>query len=53
LGHDQYGGNGVFERQADSSWRRSEARTGTLLRLSALGATLSVDEVYAAATAQQ
>lgn len=40
----------VFERQSDSSWRRSEARTGAELRIAALGATLVVDEIYAAAT---
>lgn len=43
----------VFERQANSSWRRSEARTGAQLRIAALGATLSVDDVYAAATPPQ
>jgi Uma2 family endonuclease len=42
----------VFERQPDSSWRRSEARSGAQLPLSALGAMLPVDEVYAAAAPQ-
>jgi Uma2 family endonuclease len=39
----------VFERQPDGTWRRSEARTGANLRIEALHATLSVDELYAAA----
>jgi hypothetical protein len=40
----------VFERQHDGSWRRSEARKGASLSIDALDATLSVDEIYAAAT---
>ena len=39
----------LFERQADSTWRRSEARTGESLHIVAVAATLSVDEIYAAA----
>lgn len=39
----------IFERQSDSSWRRSEARKGEHLPIAALGAKLSVDEIYAAA----
>jgi Uma2 family endonuclease len=39
----------VLERQRDGSWRRSEARKGSSLCIDALGATLSVDEIYAAA----
>ncbi len=39
----------VFERQADSSWRRSEARSGASLKLAGLGVTLTVDDIYAAA----
>ncbi|MEO8183956.1 MAG: Uma2 family endonuclease [Deltaproteobacteria bacterium] len=38
----------VFERQSDSTWRRSEAPIGASLRIGVLGATLSVDEIYAA-----
>lgn len=40
----------IFERQGDASWRRSEARRGERLPIADLGATLSVDEIYAAAT---
>lgn len=40
----------IFERQGDSTWRRSEARSGASLSIAALNATLSVDEIYAAAT---
>ena len=43
----------VFERQSDASWRRSEARSGAQLAIAGLGCELSVDEIYAAATAQQ
>jgi Uma2 family endonuclease len=39
----------VFERQHDGSWRRSEARKGASLCIDALGAALSVDEIYSAA----
>lgn len=39
----------LFERESDGQWRRSEARAGATLRLPPLGATLSVDEIYAAA----
>lgn len=39
----------VFERRNDGSWRRSEARAGASLSIEALGATLLVDEIYAAA----
>lgn len=39
----------LFERESDVRWRRSEARAGATLRLLTLGATLSVDEIYAAA----
>jgi len=38
----------VFERGSGSSWQRSEARSGASLRIGALGATLGVDEIYAA-----
>ncbi|MEY4544387.1 MAG: hypothetical protein RL685_582 [Pseudomonadota bacterium] len=37
----------VFERQGDSTWRRSESRVGSALLIATLGATLSVDEIYA------
>jgi Uma2 family endonuclease len=40
----------VFERQSDSTWRRSEARAGASLPIAGLNATLSVNEVYAVAT---
>lgn len=40
----------IFERQGDSTWRRSEARAGASVPIAALNATLSVDEAYAAAT---
>lgn len=40
----------VFEREADSTWRRSEARPGASLKLGGLGATLDVADIYAAAT---
>lgn len=38
----------LFEREGDR-WRRSEARTGSALQIAALGTSLSVDEIYAAA----
>lgn len=37
----------VFERRS-GSWQRSEARSGTSLSIGELGATLGVDEIYAA-----
>ena len=40
----------IFERQPDQSWKRSEARGGSSLRIAALDGALSVDEIYAAAT---
>jgi Uma2 family endonuclease len=39
----------VFEREGDSTWRRSEARPGASLKLTGLGATLDVKDIYAAA----
>jgi Uma2 family endonuclease len=36
----------VFERQADASWQRREARTGSSVRLDALDTELAVDSVY-------
>jgi Uma2 family endonuclease len=39
----------LYERDADRSWRRSEARKGATLRIAALGVELAVDEIYAAA----
>lgn len=39
----------VLERAGDSTWRRSEARPGASLKIAALGATLVVADIYAAA----
>lgn len=38
----------LFERQSESSWRRTEARAGAQLQVDSLGVTLAVDEIYAA-----
>ena len=40
----------MFERQRDTTWRRSEARQSERLLIAALGATLAVDEIYSAVT---
>lgn len=39
----------IFERQSDSTWRRSEARNGEQPPIAALSGALDVDEIYAAA----
>lgn len=39
----------LFERDGAGKWSRREARTGERLTVAALDATLSVDEIYAAA----
>jgi len=39
----------VHERQPDTTWRRTEARRGGVIRLASLQCLLSVDEIYAAA----
>jgi Uma2 family endonuclease len=38
----------LFERDASRSWKRSEARSGSSLRIASLGVELGVDESYAA-----
>lgn len=39
----------VFERQADATWRRTEARRGGTIQLVSIKCALSVDEIYTAA----